>query len=51
MITALRSSVRVKDPDLLTAFLRESISRVAIRGMKIALELGFVSSEGGMEAE
>jgi hypothetical protein len=51
MITALRSSVRVKDPELLTAFLRESISRVAIRGMKIALELGFVSSEGGMEAE
>jgi hypothetical protein len=38
--------VRVKDPDLLTAFLKEIISRVAIRGMKIAFEL-FRESEYG----
>jgi len=31
--------VRVKDPHLSAAFFRESISRVAIRGMRIAIVL------------
>ena len=37
--TASKSSVRVKEPDSSAAFFRESIRRVAIIGMKIALEL------------